>query len=242
LLRSDEFLAGGRCRAEKHVDGLFAAEQERKCRTCGGTLPPQFFPPLGGDNQQCSTCKAVYDKERVAVLRLAQPPAEKQCRRCQATLPAAAFYPIRQNITGLSSYCRVCNGTTARESQALTASVPVPENAQPATKACSKCGVEQPRSAFSSVARYSDGLQSWCRGCVSDYDAKRRAVAAATATSMLNADEDRSAPDCCCRASKAHVGAVSHSCPWALCLYVLLASVALRLHWRFTVTACKARC
>ena len=215
LLRSDEFLAGGRCRAEKHVDGLFAAEQERKCRTCGGTLPPQFFPLLGSERRPCRTCRAVYDKERVAALRPAQPPVEKQCRRCQATLPAAAFSADSRNLTGLLSFCRVCNSTTAQESQALTAAVPVPEIAQPAIKACSKCGVEQPRSAFSRVAGQYDGLRGWCRGCDK---AKRRAVAAATATSMLNADEDRSAPDCCCRALKPHVGAVSHSCPWTLCL------------------------
>ena len=182
LLRTDEALAGGRCRAEKHVDGLFAAEQKRKCRTCGGTLPPQFFPLLGADKRQCSTCQAAYNKERAAALRLAQPPAEKQCKRCQATLPAAAFAQSKLSPTGLSSFCRVCNDTAARESQALTAAVPVPEIAQPATKTCSKCGVEQPRSAFTRRTIEWDGLLGWCRGCRCKYEAKRRAVAAATAT------------------------------------------------------------
>ena len=218
MLRSDEPLAGGWCRAEEHVDGLFATERERKCRTCGGTLPPQFFPLLAGDTWLCSTCRAVYDKERrAAAVRPAQPPAEKWCRRCQATLPAAAFWPDR-TPTGLHSFCRVCNTTAARESKALTAAVPVPEIAQPATKACSKCGVEQPRSAFSRDARHNDGLRGWCSGCASDYEAKRRAMAAATVTSLLIADGDRSAPDCCCRASKVHVGAASRSSPWVLCL------------------------
>ena len=69
LLRSDEPLAGGQCRAEKLVDGLSAAERERTCRTCGGTLPPQFFPLLGENNRPCRTCRAVYNKERAAAIR-----------------------------------------------------------------------------------------------------------------------------------------------------------------------------
>lgn len=42
------------------------------------------------------------------------------------------------------------------------------------TKHCGKCGQDKPRSAFSQNSTTRDGLQNWCRDCMSAYDSVRR--------------------------------------------------------------------
>ena len=37
-------------------------------------------------------------------------------------------------------------------------------------KTCSKCKTEKPESSFAKSAKYKDGLFTWCKTCVSEYN------------------------------------------------------------------------
>ena len=177
-------LHSARCRAEAQIDGSFAMEEERECRTCASTLPPSFFPLQGANCRQCSACTREYDRRRRAAACPPALPAEKQCGRCKQLRPAAAFSADRIHPTGLHGFCRDCSGAVRQENAAVTAAVPMPEAAQPPTRICPDCKLMLPRHAFSRDARISDGHFGRCKSCERALQAKRKAAAAANAAAQ----------------------------------------------------------
>lgn len=62
------------------------------------------------------------------------------------------------------------------------------------TKTCSKCKVEQPRSAFFNADKRPDGKCPQCKECMTEYSAKRRAEGKEALNQRKWRDENKSNP------------------------------------------------
>lgn len=78
--------------------------------------------------------------------------------------------PVRRNSRKRESEWRMIQLPRRIIQLPLFALDPKPANGKP-TKACSRCGFEQPVSAFSPSSTYRLGVYHLCKGCTKEHDA-----------------------------------------------------------------------
>lgn len=90
----------------------------------------------------------------------------KQCSKCRVEKSLNDFYKKKSAVSGISSWCKMCELTAKRAYHKKTY-VPHPKLPviKDGTKKCSKCGTWKPFKAFSSHSRCVAGVQSMCREC-----------------------------------------------------------------------------
>lgn len=164
---------------------IHLAHVERKakiCVKCNAKKPYEAFSKnnkaTDGLQSYCKACMKVY-KQGTQTEKL----SSKTCRRCEKTKPTASFHGCSSTRDGLHSWCKTCvqeydrQRTLNRQTDGATACVQKKESTiapeKPSTKICSRCKKEKDKALFNNCSSARDGLHSWCKTCMQEYDRQR---------------------------------------------------------------------
>lgn len=87
--------------------------------------------------------------------------ATKRCTKCGVVQSVESFTRDRQRRDGLYPQCRLC---CTRANRKIKVRASLAQN-PPTEKACSRCGVVQPRANYYDLKAATDGKRSHCKTC-----------------------------------------------------------------------------
>lgn len=176
-------------------------ELKVRCKKCGQDYALSELPldknGRFGVAPRCRECRAGRQRTHRTKIRALKlpPPEQKRCIRCGEVKPKSDFYKNAGAKDGLYGYCRPCD--RARRTQPGRKRVAAVKLQIPGFARCSQCKQTLPSAAFSVNAKRKNGLNCYCRSCLSI-----RHSARAYSISLEQARELRSRTECeCCGAA-----------------------------------------
>lgn len=155
--------------------GEFSRQKKSKdgfqcyCKTCSkASTNESYHKHAGVQDCACVTCAARVNAAK----------GLKLCPKCNSLIPFEDFTKNRASSNGFGVYCKACAGENQANVRltAINAWEHVADCAckicairavgQP--KKCSKCKILKPPDGFDISKGAIDGLQSWCKECLSD--------------------------------------------------------------------------
>jgi hypothetical protein len=116
--------------------------------------------------KKCASKEAKARREKNKAREIIIVPDFKTCSRCKLEKPNSAFSKDSGVKDGLKSYCKECgskvNKKCVEKNRNRNRETVVPE-----FKTCPKCKKEKPGSDFSKNVNTPDGVQSYCKECMS---------------------------------------------------------------------------
>eukprot|EP00884_Botryococcus_braunii_P016969 jgi/Botrbrau1/3956/Bobra.0365s0030.2 len=149
----------------------------KQCSKCKSTKESNdFFKDKSkpdGLYSQCKVCSATEERRRQEMRVFKKPLAgtTKTCKRCLEEKEIEAFCQNKRSSDGHYSQCRTCvsNKDRARRLKVLSSHPQVVPH-----KKCSRCGNNKPSEEFYKDASKPDGLQTYCKPCLSARNRERR--------------------------------------------------------------------
>lgn len=174
-------------------------ELKIRCRKCGVDYHLSELPAdksgRFGVAPRCRLCrrgKMVSHRKKIRAAKLT-PPEEKRCGKCGEVKQRAEFYRNSGATDGLFACCKQCDRARRSAPKRIAAvRLAIPDSAR-----CPQCEQVLPAASFSVDAKRKNGLNLYCRACVSI-----RHSARAYSISLEFARELRSRTECeCCGAA-----------------------------------------
>lgn len=119
---------------------------------------------IGALNPACEKALAP-DHVPEEMVEKAKLETERRCTKCRQVLPLSEFEYTRTNKGEKikRKICRTCYHESMSKKKDITKTN---EDMNVETKHCKKCGQDLPISAFGKKAGTKDGLQYWCKTCI----------------------------------------------------------------------------